>query len=397
MKKVFSLSTLVLFAASMFITSCGPKEVPAESLSMEKELTMYVDSTYQLKAVITPDNATGKIAWKSNDSTIVSVSEAGLVKALKKGQTIITASLDKEVAACQVTVLNNPVTLELSMVDIAQKKCTVAVKPSDAEGYYYCGIATTESITKTTDAEIAAGIIKGFLDLIEQYKSQGQTLTAKDFVEAGMLQQGEKNLIASSLTANTEYTVYALGIDAEAWKASNTVSRLPFKTKEVVKSSMTFTIALDSIGKVKKSGNDTTYTYKGYFSFTPSTDKEKYVYNGIEAKTLENKYNNDLNKYLAEMEAYYDKNYASYGGFEAMAKAGKQTMAVSNMVHNTKYIMFAVGYAGGFTTEASKLEYTFDTTSVKKPMPARIVPEFEEFREIDLRDFKGSFIPGVLH
>ena len=398
MKKLFGIGTLVLLAGAVMLSSCD-KEVPAETLSIEKELTIYVDSTYQLTAKVTPENATGTVNWTISDTAVATVSDAGLVKAIKKGSAIVTANLGNAVSACNVTVVNNPVTLELSMANIEQKKCTVAVKPSDEEGYYYCGIATTASIAKTTDEEIASSIVKGFVDLIEQYKAQGQTLTVKDFVQAGMLQQGEKNLIASSLTANTEYTVYALGIDAEAWRASNEVARLPFKTKEVVKSSMTFTMGVDSVGKVRKiSGADTTYTYKGYFSCVPSTDKEKYVYNGVLAKTLDSLYNNDLSKYLSEMEAYYDKNYASYGGFEAMAKAGKQTLTASNLVHNTKYIFFAAGYAGGFTTDISKFEYTFvHPDSVKQPMPARFVPEFEEIREIDLRDFKGSFIPGVLH
>ena len=398
MKKVFSLSTLVLFAVSMFITSCGPKEVPAESLSMEKELTMYVDSTYQLKAVITPENATGKIAWKSNDSTVVSVSEAGLVKALKKGQTIITASLDKEVAACQVTVLNNPVTLELSMVDIAQKKCTVAVKASDQEGYYYCGYATPADVKDVTDEKLAETVLKNIQAMIETYKQYGYNYTLKD-----VLAQGDKNMIASELTANTDYVMFAFGVDVDTEKPSKKVTRLPFKTKEVVPSSMTFTLAFDSIakviGKIDKTKGDTTYTYNGYFKCTPSNEKEGYAFTGVETKTLADKYSNDAMKYLTEMEAYYDANYSSYGGFEGtMVKAGTRDAYFKDMKHNTSYTVMAVGYNGGFNTKVATFEYTFQhPDSVKKPMPAYRKPIVEKAEEFDLTDFHGFYFPGMCH
>jgi hypothetical protein len=396
MKKVFSLSTLVLFAASMFITSCGPKEVPAESLSMEKELTMYVDSTYQLKAVITPENATGKIAWKSNDSTVVSVSEAGLVKALKKGQTIITASLDKEVAACQVTVLNNPVTLELSMVDIAQKKCTVSVKASDQEGYYYCGYATPADVKDVTDEKLAETVLKNIQAMLETYKQYGYNYTLKD-----VLAQGDKNMIASGLTANTDYIMFAFGVDIDTEKAGKKVTRLPFKTKEVVPSSMTFTIELDSIAKIRKiSKGDTTYTYNGYFKCKPSNEKETYVFTGVDAKSLAEKYGNDPMKCLTDMEAAYDTQYASQGGFEGvMVKAGTRDIYASNMVHNTTYVLFAAGYDGGFSTKATKFEYTFQhPDSIKKPMPAYRSPIVETADEIDLTtDFRVFYFPGMCH
>ena len=95
--------------------------------------------------------------------------------------------------------------------------------------------------------------------MFETYAAYGMTYTLKD-----VLQQGDKNLIASGLTANTNYVMFAFGVDIESETASKTVTRLPFKTKEVVPSSMTFQIALDSIAKVQKISNgDTTYTYTG--------------------------------------------------------------------------------------------------------------------------------------
>ena len=397
MKKLLGLGTFVLLAGALAMTSCN-NEVPAETLTIDKELAIYVDSTFQLTATVVPENATGTVNWTISDTAVATVSETGLVKAIKKGTAIVTANLGNAVAVCNVTVMNNPVTLELSIVDILQKKCTIAVKPSDAEGVYYCGYSTPANVDKMTDAQITENVIKGFKDMIAQYAQQGQTITVDQLVQAGMLQKGEKNLIASNLTANTDYVMFAFGIDAEAWKAGNKVTRLPFKTKEGVASSMTFTIANDSVAKVMAvSKGDTTYSYTGYFKCTPSTDKEGYVFSGITAKNLDSLYNNDLMKYLADMEAYYDKNYASYGGFEALAKPGVQNISATKMVHNTKYIFFAIGYSGGFTTKATTFEYTFQNPdSIKQPMPAR-QPIFENIRELDLRDFRGVYFPGMCH
>jgi hypothetical protein len=316
------------------------------------------------------------------------------VKALKKGQTIITASLDKEVAACQVTVLNNPVTLELSMVDIAQKKCTVAVKASDPEGYYYCGYATPADVKDVTDEKLAETVLKNIQAMLETYKQYGYNYTLKD-----VLAQGDKNMIASGLTANTDYVMFAFGVDIETAKPAKTATRLPFKTKDVVPSSMTFTIAVDSISKVMSvSKGDTTYSYTGYFKCTPSNEKEGYTYQGATAKVLDSLYNNDAMKYLTEMEAYYDANYSSYGGFEGtQVKAGARQLKASKMVHNTKYVLFAAGYQGGFTTKATVFEYTFiHPDSVKQPMPA-YAPRFESIDEIKPIDFRGVYFPGVCH
>ena len=393
MKKLFGLGALVLFAASLFLSSC---EVPAESLKIDKELTLYVDSTYQLKAEVVPENATASVNWKSSDTTVVTVNAEGLVKAIKKGNAVITANIDKEVEVCNVTVLNNPVTLELSMIDIAQKKCTVAVKASDKEGYYYCGYATPSDIDKMSDAELTKTVLDNYKAMFEMYAAYGMTYTLKD-----VLQQGDKNLIASGLTANTDYVMFAFGVDIESETASKTVTRLPFKTKEVVPSSMTFQIALDSIAKVQKISNgDTTYTYTGYFICKPSNEKETYVFNGVTAKILDSLYNNDIQKYLTEMEAYYDTNAASSGGFEGnYAKAGTRDIRATNMVHGTTYVLFAVGYTGGFSTKPTTFNYTFEhPDSIKKPMPAYRLPVMESVEELNLNtDYRGIYFPGACH
>ena len=59
----------------------------------EKSLTMEINKTCQLKIIIEPENATNKtIHWSSNNPSIVSVDDNGLIKANASGYAIVTAT-----------------------------------------------------------------------------------------------------------------------------------------------------------------------------------------------------------------------------------------------------------------------------------------------------------------
>ncbi len=408
MKKIVFFS-LALVALAFAVNSCKDKEevkeddvataeVAAKELGIDKELTIYVDSTYQFKAEVTPKDATGKINWSSSNTDVVTVDANGLMKALKKGTAIVTANIGNVIAACNVTVRNNPVTLELEMMNIIQRKCTVAVKPSDEEGYYYCGYATPSDLANISDEKLAQTMVEYMKSILAQYAQMGYNYTLDQ-----MLQKGKKNLIASGLTANTEYVMFAFGVDVETETAGKVVTRLPFKTKEVVPSSMTFTIAFDSIAKIK--AKDETFTYNGYFKCTPSNETEKFVFTGVKSIVLDTAYNNDAMAYLTAMEAYYDQNYSSYGGFEGEAlgivKAGERDVYFKTMEHNVKYTLIAAGYDGGFSTKATTFEYTFQhPDSVKAEMPVRInnnsrvVPATEI---VPVENMHLLFLKGMCH
>lgn len=394
MKKVLFGGFMALVVAALGLVSCESQPTPG-SLTIDKEVALYVDSTYQIEAQVSPESVKSKINWKSSDTAVVTVNTTGLIKGIKKGSAVITANVGNEIAVCNVQVFNNPVTLELKMVDIAQKKCTVAVKPSDAEGYYYCGYAPAADIAKMSDEQLANNVVNNLLAIIKQYAAYGMSYTLKD-----VLQHGEKNLIASGLTANTDYVMMAFGVDVETEKPGKIVTRLPFKTKAVVPSTMTFKISLDSIAKVEKvTKGDTTYTYTGVFKCEPSNEKETYIFNGATAQILDSLYENNPMKFLTEMEAYYDANYASQGGFEGiMAKAGVRSLNATKMVHGTKYIIMAAGYSGGYTTDATTFEYTFICPdSVQAPTPVYRAPMNLNAEEMVMKDFRGYYFPGVCH
>ena len=322
------------------------------------EAVMYVDSTLQLTAVVKPTNA--KVTWESEDNNVATVDANGLVTAKAAGEVQIYAVWGTLRAAAKITIFNNPVTCELALLEVKQKKCTVAITPSYEEGYYYCGYADAATMEGMSDSELTENVLANIQQNIEYYTSQGYSVTMKDF-----LQQGTKNLTASGMTASTDYVMCAFGIDVDNEKASPIVTRLPFRTADVVSSSMEITLQYDSViyvaGKTKV---DTIV----YFSAHPSNDKETYLLGGAEKGYLTEKFNGDPAVYMQNMEASYDKK----GTLEKYLRTGVNKIYASNPADGSQWVIIAAGYDGGFTTKMFTYEYTY--VAPKDGKPARLVP-----------------------
>ena len=70
-------------------------------------LSMKVKEAFQLKATISPADATNQnVKWESSDSSVADVDQSGLVGALKSGTAIITVTTEdgNKTASCVVTV-----------------------------------------------------------------------------------------------------------------------------------------------------------------------------------------------------------------------------------------------------------------------------------------------------
>ena len=93
----------------------GPEIIPVEKLSLEQhKLELSRNSTAQLRAVISPADATDQtVLWSVFPEDIVSV-ETGRVTALKTGTAVITASSGSASDSCSVTV--TPAILRIATV-----------------------------------------------------------------------------------------------------------------------------------------------------------------------------------------------------------------------------------------------------------------------------------------
>lgn len=81
--------------------------IKVESIALnESILVLQEGEQYELRATITPDNATDKsIIWSTSDANVASVDNAGKIHANKAGDAVIIAKVGEMTAECKVTVL----------------------------------------------------------------------------------------------------------------------------------------------------------------------------------------------------------------------------------------------------------------------------------------------------
>ena len=120
-----------------------------------KELSLSVDDTATLTAIVTPDDATNKtVTWTSSDPSVATVDANGLVTAVAPGTATITATADGVSATCTVTVTRpytppaNP-NYRIDITDTANG--TVIADPTSAKA------GTTVTLTPVPDEGYALG------------------------------------------------------------------------------------------------------------------------------------------------------------------------------------------------------------------------------------------------
>ena len=109
----FTLSkAIVMVTSTLLLFGCGPKQVEDVSVTLvtldQTSATLSVGNTLTLEASINPTNATNKnVTWSTDKTDIVSVSNEGVVSALKVGRATVTVTSvsnpDKK-ASCEITV-----------------------------------------------------------------------------------------------------------------------------------------------------------------------------------------------------------------------------------------------------------------------------------------------------
>lgn len=91
---------------------CRETTIKEQGISLDKtEVGLAPNKSVKLTATVTPSNATNRnVTWSSSDTSVATVSDAGLVKTLKNGSAVITAKTASGLTAqCSVSV-STPVT-----------------------------------------------------------------------------------------------------------------------------------------------------------------------------------------------------------------------------------------------------------------------------------------------
>jgi subtilisin family serine protease len=84
--------------------NCTDKEISVTSIELnDYSVVLTINETYQLTAIVNPNNATNKIVtWSSSDENIAKVSDTGLVTYLSEGTTTIIATCGNISAKCVI-------------------------------------------------------------------------------------------------------------------------------------------------------------------------------------------------------------------------------------------------------------------------------------------------------
>lgn len=131
-------------------------EKPVEQVKLDyNELTLKVDDTFRLTALVLPENATNKeLIWKSSDESVAKVDDTGNVIAVGAGSaTIMCQSVDSGVFDyCNVSVYQPVTSIKLNNHEMTVRKGTIfwlyaTIKPDDAWN--------KTVIWSTTDKEVA--------------------------------------------------------------------------------------------------------------------------------------------------------------------------------------------------------------------------------------------------
>lgn len=168
-----TVTTEPVTESSTDTSSTEPTDIKVNSIKLNtSDYVMYSKQYVQLKATVSPDNATNNnVTWKSSNRNIATVDSKGKVKALKVGNAIITAtSVDGSniSAQCKIKVAQRVTKIKLNkgIINLSKKGKTCTVKatvyPNNAYNKYVNWTANNKKVaTVDKNGKIKATTNKG--------------------------------------------------------------------------------------------------------------------------------------------------------------------------------------------------------------------------------------------
>jgi uncharacterized protein YjdB len=157
---------LLIILPAFFSCTEKEQEIRVESVTISMpSAELEIGRTLELSATVTPTGATNKdITWSSSNSSVASVSAAGLVTALSEGTTTITASADGKKGECKVSVVKVPIAVtevkldktELTLYEGEEETLTTTVLPDDATDKTVSWTSSDNSIATVESGKVKA-------------------------------------------------------------------------------------------------------------------------------------------------------------------------------------------------------------------------------------------------
>lgn len=172
------------------------EEVTGVTLSPASK-TLKVNETAQLTATVLPSSASQTVHYTSNNDAVATVSDTGLVTALKEGTAIITAAATDgsgKYATCTITVGGAPATVpvtgitvdptDMTLEDKEARQLTAAVVPATAteQGVIYSSSNTNVAVVSKTG--LVTAVANGTA-IITVTSKENDAIVAKCTVKVG--------------------------------------------------------------------------------------------------------------------------------------------------------------------------------------------------------------------
>ncbi len=318
-----SLFGFVPVTVRISVTELLLSDEEAKLLITEKDASA---ASLQLTVTVLPENAFCKdLVWSSDDESIVTVDENGIVKGIKAGNATITAiSKDESVepavtASCEITVLQAVSGIELSSSELTlnvgdKTQLTATITPEDA---------TDKGVEwKSSDENIATVDSKG---QIKALATGSATITCSALDGSGISTDCKINVIkmVSSVKINEKAVTVNVG---KARLLAVAISPEDASNKELTWTSTDETIAkVDSKGRIEAIASGTatitctTTDGSNKSSSITVTIKEPPVYYSTNDKETAKNGNSGVFAYSRELTEYtcyhiidFDKGYVYY-------------------------------------------------------------------------------------
>lgn len=238
-KVVFFL--LALLSASLIVSCSSDDEPSAESMVTDltvspSDTTVMAGESFQLNVTLTPE-VEAKINYNSEDPSIASVNEHGIVSALKEGSVKIDVECGNVKKSCNLTVTKKVPKMKVDILELNSTSVTVKITPPSDEMRYICNIRVRESYDKIISRfgnvpaanrgwwEYASGEKPGgkkYRQMVEIESFQGtQTKHSSEYELTGG---------AYILPDNHEIVLTAYGIDQDGYETTEVLTMV-LKTK----------------------------------------------------------------------------------------------------------------------------------------------------------------------
>ena len=210
----------------------------ARLISLNKNAaSLEIGASVTLSGVVSPEDAAYKtIKWESSDKSVATVDSNGVVKALKGGKAVITASVEngRVKTTCEITVIQHVTSVALktgtlSLYTGKTAALSVTVSPANATDKTVTFLSSNPAVATVNEKGVVTGVSKGSADITVRTKDGNFSAVCKVTVSVPIVKATGIKLskTALALEAGESATLAAEVLPAAAtnkavtWASSN--------------------------------------------------------------------------------------------------------------------------------------------------------------------------------